>query len=285
MAAAAAAVASPGVQALADTEFRFLSGFVRQHCGIAMGEHKRQLLQGRLQRRLRALGLEGFDEYCELLRRDPDSELDEFVSAVSTNVTAFFREPHHFEYLAGQLREWLGRRPGGRLRIWSAGCSTGEEPYSIAMVLAEALEAHHGPADALILATDLSPAALETARRGVYPLQRLDAVGHERRRRWLQRGTGAQAGFARVHPRLAELVRLRQLNLLDPWPMRGRFDAIFCRNVVIYFDAETKQRLFERFDGALQQHGKLFLGHSESMHGLSDRFALAGRTIYGKRSH
>lgn len=285
MAAAAAAVASTGAPALADTEFRFLSGFVKQHCGIAMGEHKRQLLQGRLQRRLRALGLGCFEDYCELLRLDPESELDEFVSAVSTNVTAFFREPHHFEYLAGQLPEWLATRPGGRLRIWSAGCSTGEEPYSLAMVLAEALEVHRGPANALILATDLSPAALDAARRGVYPLQRLDDVGPERRRRWLQRGTGSQAGFARVHPRLTELVRLRPLNLLEPWPMQGQFDAIFCRNVVIYFDTATKKRLFERFDAALQPHGRLFLGHSESMHGLSDRFTLAGRTIYQKRSH
>jgi chemotaxis protein methyltransferase CheR len=282
-AAAAAALGSTGVRELGDTEFRFLSNFVVQHCGITMGEHKRQLLQGRLQRRLRALGLGGFDDYCELLRRHPESELDEFVSAVSTNVTAFFREPHHFEYLAARLPEWLAKRR--RLRIWSAGCATGEEPYSLAMVLAEALEAHRGAADALILATDLSPAALDVARRGVYPLQRLDAVGDERKRRWLQRGTGAQAGFARVHPRLAELVRLQPLNLLEPWPMHGRFDAIFCRNVVIYFDTPTKKRLFERFEAALQPHGKLFLGHSESMHGLSDSFTLAGRTIYAKRSH
>ena len=285
MVAAAAALGSTGVRTLGETEFRFLSGFVMQHCGITMGEHKRQLLQGRLQRRLRALGLGGFEAYCELLRHDPASELDEFVSAVSTNVTAFFREPHHFEYLAGQLAEWLASHPGGRLRIWSAGCSTGEEPYSLAMVLAEALDAHRGTADALILATDLSPAALDIARRGVYPLQRLDAVSPERKRRWLQRGTGAQAGFVRVHPRLMELVRMATLNLLEPWPMHGQFDAIFCRNVVIYFDTATKKRLFERFDAALQPHGKLFLGHSESMHGLSDSFTLAGRTIYGKRAH
>jgi chemotaxis protein methyltransferase CheR len=285
MAAAAAALGTAGIRTLSDAEFRFLSGFVQQHCGMTMGDHKRQLLQGRLQRRLRALGLDSFGDYCELLRRDPGGELDAFVSAVSTNVTAFFRESHHFEYLAGQLKAWLGERPRRRLRIWSAGCATGEEAYSLAMVLAEALEAERGPADALILASDLSPAALETARRGVYPLERLGGVSPERRRRWFQRGSGARTGFARVHPRLSELVRVRPLNLMEPWPMRGTFDAIFCRNVVIYFDVPSKKRLFERFEGVLQPHGKLFLGHSESMHGLSDRFTLIGQTIYAKRSH
>lgn len=284
MAAVTAAFADIGPQRLGDSEFQFLRDFVARHCGIAMGEHKRQLLQGRLQRRLRALGLGSFEEYCRLLREDPGSELDEFASAVSTNVTAFFRESHHFEFLSGQLRDWLAQRPGGRIRLWSAGCSSGEEPYSLAMVLAEALQAHRGPADALILATDLSPAALETARLGVYPLQRVEGIGAERRHRWLQRGRGAHAGEFRVHPRLRELVRVRRLNLLGDWPMRGRFDAILCRNVMIYFDTPTRKRLFERFDAALQPHGKLLLGHSESTHGLSDRFALVGRTIYEKRA-
>ncbi|HJP99803.1 MAG TPA: protein-glutamate O-methyltransferase CheR [Rhodanobacteraceae bacterium] len=282
MTVASAAIAGTGIRTLGDAEFRFLSGFVQEHCGITMGEHKRPLLQGRLQRRLRALELESFGDYCELLRRDPDSELGAFVSAVSTNVTAFFREPHHFEYLGGQLSGWLGERPRRRLRIWSAGCATGEEAYSLAMVLAEAMDAEHGAVDALILATDLSPAALETARRGVYPLERLGGVSPERRHRWFQRGSGAQAGFARVHPRLTELVRVRPLNLMEPWPMHGTFDAIFCRNVVIYFDAPARKRLFERFHGALQPEGKLFLGHSESMHGLSERFKLVGQTIYTK---
>lgn len=284
MAAVASAAASgSSVQSLRDPEFRFLSEFVTRHCGITMGDQKRQLLQGRLQRRLRALGLAGFEDYCELLRQDPESELGEFVSAVSTNVTSFFRESHHFDYLAEQLPKWLAERPGGRLRIWSAGCSTGEEPYTLAMVLAEAIEKHHGPADALILATDLSPAALATARDGVYAQQRLEGVSEERRRRWFQRGSGAHAGKFRVHPRLQELVRVKPLNLLEAWPMQGKFDLILCRNVVIYFDTPTKQRLFERFDAMLQPHGKLFLGHSESMNGLSDRFALIGRTIYAKR--
>lgn len=283
MAAGDAALAGAGVQSLGNAEFKFLCEFVLRHCGISMGEHKRQLLQGRLQRRLRARGVDSFEEYCQLLRDDPESELGEFASAVSTNVTAFFREAHHFEYLAAQLPQWLAARPGGRIRVWSAGCSSGEEPYSLAMVVAEALEAHRGPADVLILATDLSPAALETARSGVYSAKRLDGVSPERQRRWFQRGGGAQDGKVRVHPRLQQLVRVRPLNLLEAWPMQGQFDLILCRNVVIYFDAPTKKRLFERFASALVPQGKLFLGHSESMHGLCDRFTLIGRTIYEKR--
>ncbi|HEX8778352.1 MAG TPA: CheR family methyltransferase, partial [Rhodanobacter sp.] len=177
------------------------------------------------------------------------------------------------------------RRSGERLRIWSAGCSTGEEPYALAMVLAEALEKHGAAgADARILATDLSPQALETARNGVYPLDKLDGISEERRRRWLLRGAGEYEGYACVHPRLRELVTVQPLNLLHEWPMRGPFDAIFCRNVVIYFDQPTKQRLFSRYAALLPAGGHLFLGHSESLHGINDDFELIGRTVYRKRA-
>ncbi len=269
---------------LGDTEFAFLCSFVYKHCGIVLGEHKRQLVQGRLARRLRALKLRGFEAYVELLCRDPQSELGELASAISTNVTAFFREMHHYDLLVDELLpRWLeAKRPGGKLRIWSAGCSTGEEPYALAMVLAEALERSGSNVDARILATDLSPQALEVARRGEYPLDRLGGVSEARRSRWFLRGEGAYEGLACVHPRLRELVSIQPLNLLHEWPMRGPFDAIFCRNVVIYFDKPTKQKLFERYAGLLEQGSYLFLGHSESMHGLSDAFDLVGRTVYRK---
>jgi chemotaxis protein methyltransferase CheR len=272
---------------LGDAEFRFLRDFVHRHCGIALSEQKRQLVQGRLLRRLRGLGLGDFRSYCELLARDPDSELGDLASAISTNVTAFFREAHHYELLERELLpSWLERkrRSGDRLRLWSAGCSTGEEPYALAMVLAEALAGAGGTLDAKILATDLSPQALAQARRGVYALDRLGGVSEERRRRWFLRGEGDRAGLAAVHPRLRELVAVLPLNLLHEWPMQGPFDAIFCRNVVIYFDQPTKRRLFERYAGMLAPGGYLFLGHSESMHGLSDAFELVGRTVYRKRA-
>ena len=278
------AVASAGGWSLGDSDFAFLSDFVYKHCGIVLGEHKRQLVQGRLLRRLRALDLDGFDAYVDLLRTDPDSELGELASAISTNVTAFFREMHHYDLLVDELLpRWLeAKRNGGRLRIWSAGCSSGEEPYALAMVLAEALERTGSKVDARILATDLSPQALEAARSGTYSLERMGGISEARRNRWFLRGEGAYEGLACVHPRLRELVTIQPLNLLHEWPMHGPFDAIFCRNVVIYFDKPTKQRLFERHAGLLEQGGYLFLGHSESMYGLSDSFELVGRTVYRK---
>ena len=280
------AVAGMNGPTLGDSEFAFLRAFVYEHCGISLGEHKRQLVQGRLLRRLRALKLKNFESYCELLRRDPHGELGELASAISTNVTAYFRESHHFDLLTNELLpRWLAeKKNGGRLRIWSAGCATGEEPYTLAIVLAEALEKHGGNVDAKILATDLSPQALETARQGVYPIERLEGVSVERRRRWFLRGEGEFEALACVHPRLRELVSILPLNLLHDWPMQGPFDAIFCRNVVIYFDKPTKQRLFQRYAGLLPEGGYLFLGHSESMYGLNDNFDLIGRTVYRKSS-
>jgi len=279
----AAGLAGAG-PSLGEAEFAFLREFVLQHCGISLGDHKRQLVQGRLLRRLRALGLSGFADYCDLLRRDPDAELGELASCISTNVTSFFREMHHYDLLVDELLpRWLEEKRGGRLRIWSAGCSTGEEPYAIAMVLAEALERSGAGIDAKILATDLSPQALAAARKGVYPIDRLGGVSDARRKRWFLRGEGSFDGFVQVHPRLRELVTIQPLNLLHDWPMQGRFDAIFCRNVVIYFDKPTKQRLFARYAGKLEDRGYLFLGHSESMYGLSDDFDLIGRTVYRKR--
>jgi chemotaxis protein methyltransferase CheR len=281
------AVLVGGGPTLGQADFQYLRAFVLEHCGIALGEHKHQLVQGRLFRRLRALGLSSFGSYCDLLRRDPHSELGELASAISTNVTSFFREVHHYDLLINELLpHWLHekRRSGDRLRIWSAGCSTGEEPYALAMVLAEALEGAASTVDARILATDLSPQALETARKGVYSLERIAGISEERCRRWMLRGSGEYEGLACVHPRLRELVTIEPLNLLHPWPMRGPFDAIFCRNVVIYFDQPTKQRLFKRYAELLPVGGYLFLGHSESLHGINDQFELIGRTVYRKVS-
>ncbi len=273
-------------QVLGGAEFQFLRRFVLEHCGISLGEHKHQLVQGRLLRRLRALGLQDFVSYCELLRRDPQGELGELASAISTNVTAFFREVHHYDLLTDELLpHWLNekRREGDRLRIWSAGCSSGEEPYALAMVLAESMDRLGSKLDAKILATDLSPQALESARKGVYSVERIAGISEERRRRWLLRGTGEYEGFVSVHARLRDLVTIQPLNLLHDWPMQGPFHAIFCRNVVIYFDQPTKQRLFQRYAAMLPTGGYLFLGHSESLHGINDDFELVGRTVYRKK--
>lgn len=268
--------------ALHDAEFRCIAAFVREHCGIMLGDNKRQLVYGRLSRRLKELGLGSFSEYCERLRTQPDDEIDPLASAISTNVTRFFREDHHFDYLARELLPALAGAANPRIRVWSAGCASGEEPYSIAMVMAEVL-AERAAGIARVLATDLSLRALAVAQHGRYPLDRLHEVSEPRRKRWFLSGNGGNQGQALVAQGVRDLVLFKQLNLLHDWPIQGPLDAIFCRNVVIYFDHSTKLRLFARFAQVLAPGGYLFLGHSESLHGMSDAFDLVGRTIYRKR--
>ncbi|MDX2299669.1 MAG: protein-glutamate O-methyltransferase CheR [Xanthomonadaceae bacterium] len=273
-----------GAMVLRDEDFAFISRFVFDRCGIVLGDNKRQLVFGRLVRRLRELGLSSFAQYCQRLRDQPEDELDPLTSAISTNVTSFFREDHHFEFLANDLvPELMARGASAQVRVWSAGCSSGEEPYSIAMVLAETLGSR-AKSVARVLATDISQRALGVARQGVYPVDRLQGVSEARRKRWFQRGSGANDGMARIAQPIRELVTFNQLNLLEHWPMKGPLDAIFCRNVVIYFDNPTKQALFARYAQLLAPGGYLFLGHSESLHGLSDAFDLVGRTIFRKRA-
>lgn len=268
---------------LGDEEFAFLRAVVKEQTGINLSEAKRELVYSRLSKRLRQLQLRDFGEYCALLQAGDEGELVCMVNALTTNLTAFFRENHHFEYLRDRLLpELLSRNAAKRrLRFWSAGCSTGQEPYSMAMVLAESLPADGGW-DVRVLATDLDTDVLETGRAGIYSEDRVSMIARDRLRRWFRRGRNAQAGKVRVVPELQRMVSFKQLNLMHPWPMRGPFDAIFCRNVLIYFDKPTQRQLVERFADLLEADGCLFLGHSESLHNVSDRFRLVGTTIYRK---
>jgi chemotaxis protein methyltransferase CheR len=264
-----------------ERDFARLRTLVNQHTGIVLSEAKHELVYSRLARRLRPLGLESFAAYCDLLEAGDTDELGQFVNAITTNLTAFFREDHHFAYLAttvlpALLREKAGKR---RLRLWSAGCSTGEEPYSLAMVLRETLPPTESW-DVKILATDIDSNVLATARLGVYSTDRVSGLSPQRLHRWFQKGQGAHAGAVRVVPALQELIAFRQLNLMHTWPMQGPFDAIFCRNVVIYFDKATQRQLVERFADVLDQRGHLFVGHSESLFKLTERFEPLGKTIY-----
>ncbi len=271
----------PGDYVLSDGEFGRIRELVREHTGIALSEAKRQLVYGRLVRRLRSLRLAGFGDYIALLEQADPVELEEFTNAITTNLTAFFREAHHFDYLAATALPAVLARAGGsgRLRIWSCACSTGEEPYSIAIVLREQ-QALLAGIDARILATDLDSNVLATAAAGVYPAERVQAVAPARVRSFFRAGTGSQQDKVRVDPGLRELITFKQLNLMHEWPMRGPFDVIFCRNVVIYFDKPTQRMLFERM-AALQRPGDLlFLGHSESLYRVSDRYELIGQTMY-----
>lgn len=270
---------------LTDRDFDYLRDLVGQHTGITLGDHKRQLVYGRLAKRLRELQLANFAEYCRYVENHTDSELSEVINAITTNLTSFFRENHHFEHLAEHAL--LDRRecnaPTRRLRIWSAGCSTGEEPYSIAMTLAETFPDRAGW-DMRILATDIDSQVLAKAQSGVYPDERIKDLPPSRAKRWFSRGTGVNAGKVKVSSKLQELISFKQLNLMNEWPMRGPFDIIFCRNVVIYFDKPTQRKLFDRYADLLAPNGYLYVGHSESLHGTSERFKLIGRTIYQKSS-
>jgi chemotaxis protein methyltransferase CheR len=263
---------------LSEAEFDRIRELVREHTGIALAETKRQLVYGRLARRLRALRLTSFSEYIKLLENGEAAELEEFTNAVTTNLTSFFREPHHFEFLAQELLPGLvARAASRRLRIWCCAASTGEEPYSIAMVLREA-QALLAGWDAKVLATDLDSNVLGQGKWGVYARERFEAMDRKRIARFFEQVSGDDRLSA--CDELRDLITFKQLNLMQAWPMKGPFDAIFCRNVVIYFDKDTQRALFERM-AALQRPGDfLFLGHSESLHRVSERYELIGRTIY-----
>lgn len=259
-----------------DDDFSWIRGWMLSQTGIALGTAKQDLIYNRLVRRLRTLGLRRFSEYRGLLDKSPVEQV-EFVNALTTNVTSFFREEHHFAFLADELRKRAQR--SRRIRIWSAGCSSGEEPYSIAMTVVETLGTRAAQHDVRILATDLDTNMVETGRAGVYPIERVEELGQ--RVRFFRRGTGAFARQARAAEELRDLVTFRQLNLMqEPWPFRGPFDFIFCRNVVIYFERATQKHLFERYWSLLGPAGCLFLGHSESLGGAAERFETVGRTVH-----
>jgi len=261
--------------AFSAADFNALRALIHRVTGISLAETKRNLVYGRLSRRLRALQLGSFAEYRQLLESDPEgTEMVEFVNAITTNLTSFFRENHHFEYLG---EKWLAplasAKPGQRFRIWSAGCSTGEEPYSIAMSICEVL-GDTPRVDLKILATDLDSAVLERARNGVYA----DVKGISPQ--LLSRYFDTKQDQYVIKPSVSRLITFRQLNLMHDLPMRGPLDVIFCRNVIIYFNKDTQRGLFQRY-ARLQRPGDLlFIGHSESMFKVSDAYSLIGRTIY-----
>jgi len=266
---------------LGDDEFRFLAAFMSRETGIVLSDHKRQMVCGRLVKRLRALHLRSFAEYVELLQGpSAAAEVENLVNAITTNITNFFREPHHFHFLrdavlAPRLTE-RPRRP--RIRIWSAGCSSGEEPYSIAMTMADVLKSGEGW-DALILATDIDTNVLRRAEAGIYPVEALKHIPETYRKRFVRRVAG-DADKVQMADELRSMIRFRRLNLHDNWPMKGMFDAIFCRNVAIYFDKPTQRKLFNRYADYLNIGGMLYLGHAESLIGVTDRFEVADKTVY-----
>lgn len=264
-------------------DFEFLSKLSNQKTGIIVGEDKFDMFYSRLSRRVRALGLKNFAEYCSYVD-DPKNkdEITQLVNAITTNLTAFFRENHHFEYLKSEAIPAIinSRMDDRTLRVWSAGCSTGEEPYSLAMTLSESAGSMFGWKPK-ILATDIDSNVVATARAGIYRGDGVTGLPNQRLKRWFHKGKGAQEGKVRVRKELQQMIEFGQLNLMQNWSL-PKMDIIFCRNVIIYFDKPTKTRLANLFADSLVAGGYLFIGHSESLFRLTDRFELIGNTVYRK---
>ena len=266
-----------------EREFQFTSADFEQvrkliydHAGISLAPIKQDMVYSRLARRLRALNLPNFQDYLNYLQSgNHESEWETFVNSLTTNLTSFFREAHHFEILIKQMQE-TRHRP---FRIWCSAASTGEEPYSLAMTACEAYNTMNPPVE--IVASDIDTNVLATASRGVYPMERVEKLDSDRLRSFFLKGTGAQAGQVRVRPELQKLLQFTRINLLEPrLGVHGPFDALFCRNVMIYFDKPTQYAILKKFVPLLREDGFLYAGHSESFLHASDLFHGLGRTVY-----
>jgi len=266
-----------------DEDFRSLRELVREVSGITLSEAKRELVYGRLSRRLRALGLTSFRDYRALLAGpEGKEEIGEFTNAVTTNLTSFFRENHHFEHLKTEvLPELIARaKAGGRVRIWSAACSDGQEPYSIALTVLSMLP-NASDYDFRILATDIDPKILAQARAGAYDATALETVAPAIRNQYFREVEIDGRRRWQVDDRVKRLITYNELNLIAQWPFKGPFDAIFCRNVVIYFDEPTQMKIWSRFAGMLTAGGYLYIGHSERVSGEAKAsFDNTGITTY-----
>jgi len=260
-------------------DFERVRALIHQRAGISLADSKQEMVYSRLARRLRATGIQSFVNYLDDLEGGRmDREWESFTNALTTNLTSFFREAHHFPLLLEHLVA-TRKKDTRPLTIWCSAASTGEEPYSIAMTACEAFNTLTPPVQ--IVATDIDTNVLTTASNGIYPMERLDKMAPERLRRFFLKGKGAHEGMARVRPELRNLVTFKPLNLLaDGWPLEGQFDAIFCRNVMIYFDKPTQRKILSRFVPLMKPHALLFAGHSENFLYVSDSLRLRGKTVY-----
>lgn len=273
-------------QEISESDFRRVSQAVYQHCGINLTAAKKQLVSARLAKRVRQTGAGSYSAYLDTVLAAPESdEFTTFIDSLSTNLTSFFRENEHFVYLSNKLLPRLiAERQGGQriIRAWSAGCSTGEEPYTMAITLLGSIP-NAQQWDIKILATDLSTRVLSKATAGVYEAERLESVSPQLKGKYFEprRMRTGEMGYA-VCPTVRNLIAFRYLNLMEPWPFSGPFDFIFCRNVMIYFDKPTQERLVNRYYDCLRPGGVLFTGHSESLTGTRHRFKFVQATIYQK---
>ena len=257
-------------------DFERVRKLIYQHAGISLSPVKQDMVYSRLARRLRATGKSSFADYLDALEKSGGDEWERFVNSLTTNLTSFFREPHHFPIFAEHLRKQGTRRP---IRVWCSAASTGEEPYSIAITVAETFGSNASHVS--IMASDLDTNVLATAQKGVYPIERVDKLSPERLRKFFLRGTGAQEGYVSVRPELKNMIQFQRINLLDQsYAVKGPLDVIFCRNVMIYFDKPTQYKILSRFAPLMQPDGLMFAGHSESFLHAADLFKSQGKTVY-----
>lgn len=265
-----------------DKDFSYIKNLVAERTGIVLTDIKRDMVYSRVARRIRALKINDFAEYCDVLKSGHHEEMVEFINAITTNLTSFFREPHHFVYMTKTLLpEIRANKKDRTIRVWSAGCSSGEEPYSIAMTLRDFFPAD-SDWDIKILATDLDSHMVDKAEKGVYKEGSITGVDERQIKKWMKKGSGKMAGSVKICNEIQSLITFKQLNLMHDWPLKGPFDFMFCRNVVIYFSKDTQKELFDRYANLLVPNAGLFIGHSESLFKVTDRFQSLGKTIYKK---
>ncbi len=266
----------PRVFSFTVEDFNQIKNLIYRSAGISLAPSKKDLVYSRLARRLRARQMDSFSAYIALLERGDPQEFEQFINALTTNMTSFFREGHHFPILSEYFRSVPQTTP---LTIWTCASSTGEEPYSIAMTVVEHFNTFTPPVR--IVATDIDTKVLEKARTGVYSLDQLQAIAPRRCKRFFLKGSGKNVGFARIRPELQEMITFRRFNLLEQhWGIRQKFDVIFCRNVMIYFDRRTQQAILAKFAHCLKPEGLFFAGHSESFHQTTNLFTNIGKTVY-----
>jgi len=270
---------------LPDREFNFTEAdfervrkLIYQHAGISLAPIKQNMVYSRLVRRLRANNCASFAEYLTRIEHGDPIEKEIFVNSLTTNLTSFFREAHHFEILTKHFQKITER--SNPIRIWCSAASTGEEPYTLAITACEAFDSLTPPVS--IIASDIDTNVLATAQKGTYPMARVEKLTTQRLHNFFLKGSGAQAGFVRVRPELQKLISFTQVNLLDEhWPnVSGPLDVIFCRNVMIYFDKVTQHQILKKFAPLLREDGLLFAGHSESFLHATDLFRSLGQTVY-----
>jgi len=259
-----------------EKDFKRVCQLIYEYAGISLKPSKQDMVYSRLARRLRANGISNFKDYLALLESDNKLEWEAFVNSLTTNLTNFFREPHHFPLLSEHAVQHKGQHP---ISLWCSAASTGEEPYSIAMTMVDAFGSFTPHVS--IVASDVDTNVLAIAEAGVYPAERIEKLDARMVKRFFLKGTGTQSGYVRVRPELRAMITFRQLNLLDEkWSIRGPLDVIFCRNVMIYFDKETQLKILQKFAPLLRPDGLLFAGHSENFHNATHLFRLRGKTVY-----